>query len=85
MFEIQMPKADGKEMTQERLSEVFDLVKPQPNWKYPIDAKVPVGAATPAEISEAVVWFTGSLPEVWEETPGTFSVLAAGYYACIGA
>ena len=85
MIEIQMPKANGREMTQERLSEVFDLVKPLPNWKMPIDAAVAKDKATEEEISAAVIWFTGSLPTIYAQDAQFLRVTASGYYNAIGA
>lgn len=79
-----LPMADGKPMTVERLHEVFDLVKPRPNWKTRISARVPMDQATQDEIGQAVVWFAGGTPAIWEED-GTWKVLGAGYYYWVGA
>jgi hypothetical protein len=70
---------------QARRSEVFDLVKPQPNWKYPIDAVVPPGLATEQEVIDAVVWFAGGMPDVAPGQGGCLVVTGAGYYEWIGA
>lgn len=70
--------ADGKPMSNERMSEVFDLVK-APDWKDPIDTTIPKSAATAAEIETAVSWHTGSLPMVADKGE-TWEVVADGYY-----
>lgn len=75
---------DGRRMSDDDLSRVFDLVSPAGNWKMPIDARVPLDAATPAEIERAVVWYTGGGPDVFEED-GFWRVQAAGYYMCVGS
>lgn len=68
----------------DRWTEVFDLLKPQPNWKYPIDAKVPLSAAGQQEITDAVVWFCGGRPEV-RLSGEHWHVTGAGYYSWVGA
>lgn len=73
----------GAERWQSELSAAFDLVAPKANWKMPIDAEVP--AATDVTlISDAVIHFTGSKPEL-RSRGKTLFVKAAGYYATIGA
>lgn len=67
-----------------RMREVFDFVKPVPNWKDPIDARVSVEAVTAAEIRRAVVWFAGGVPSVVREGD-VFHVTGAGYYEWVGA
>lgn len=76
--------ADGQRMSDERLAEVFDLVKPVTNWKAPINAFVPQGQATPQEITAAVIWFAGGAPDV-VQLPGGYRVVGAGYWEWIGA
>lgn len=65
-------------MSDERLSEVFDLVK-APDWKDPIDTLVAKSKATAAEIETAVSWYTGSLPMVADKGE-QWEVIADGYY-----
>jgi len=84
MMERARTKSDGTVLTDERLTEVFDLVKPSPNWKYPIDARVPKAAADLEEIELAVIWFAGGSPVVLEDGDN-YHVLGAGYYEWIGA
>lgn len=68
----------------ERLSEVFDLVKPEENWKLPIDALVHSEAASAQEIEEAVAFYCGGYPALIAE--GAFwRVIGDGYYVWIGA
>lgn len=71
----------------ERLREVWDLVRPYPNWKGPIAAIVPMAAASAIEIEAAVIFFAGGRPSV-ERLPGgtrRWHVLGAGYYEWVGA
>lgn len=77
--------AAGAAMTDERLSEVFDMVKPADNWKLPIDALVSMDRATVDEIMTAVAWFAGGHPTVTTAGVGVFRVTGAGYYTWIGA
>lgn len=77
--------ADGKPMTDGRLQEVFDLVKPVGNWKMPIGTLVRAGAATEEEITTAVIWYAGGVPEVRHNDDGTMYVFGAGYYEWVGA
>lgn len=70
-----------------RLREVFHRVTAgMRNWKDRIDAHVRVQDATVLEIEAAVLYFTGSAPEVFAvgRTP-IYRVTAAGYYATVGA
>jgi hypothetical protein len=78
--------ADGKPMTDERMSEVFDLVKPQypHGWKGAIEAEVPKDKATREEIEKSVCWFVGGYPEVEDHGPHWY-VTGAGYYVWIGS
>ena len=66
------------------MSEAFDLVKDEKNWKMPIDAVVPADADI-ALIEDAVVFYAGCLPDVTEQPDGTFRVTAPGYYMSIGS
>lgn len=93
---IVVPGAAGQDgdlqrEVQQRLSDAFDSVKNQQNWKLPVDAEIPPDADLNL-ISEAVSFFTGSLPEfIPLRTPDTgsdiagYRVVAAGYYAAIGS
>lgn len=71
-------------VSQKRLGEVFDLVKNRENWKYPIDAVVPIGVATVAEIEAAIDFYVGGDAFVTEDRYNML-VTAPGYYAVIGA
>lgn len=78
-------------MTDARLDEVFELVKPDGNWKLPIAARVPVELATAAELATAVAWYTGghgTVEPITAQPSGEQSawwVTAPGYYASCGA
>lgn len=79
-------KKDGTRLSDERLTEVFDLVKPKDNWKNPIDAWVDKAKADREEIELAVTWFAGGVPEVHDNGGGgVWYVYGAGYYEWIGA
>lgn len=77
--------ADGKPMSDERLGEVFGLVKPEPNWKAPIDMLVVKDKATVSELRTAVVWYCGGYPEVADYDSDFWKVTGAGYYEWVGA
>jgi hypothetical protein len=68
----------------DRLTEVFDLVKPVGNWKEPISVSVPKESATSAEIESAVVFFAGGVPSVVDHGDH-WRVTGAGYYLWVGA
>lgn len=70
-------------LTRDELAAAFRLVKNPANWKLAIDAVVPATADREA-ISSACVFYAGCLPEFVRVADG-WRVLAAGYYACIGA
>ena len=78
-------------MSDERLSDVFDLVKPEGNWKLPIEARVPAGAAGSREIATAIDYFAGggaTIEAVMNPDTGqvhSWLVTAPGYYSQIGA
>lgn len=76
-------------ITGQRLTEVFDLVRDPENWKMPVDSFVEKGQATVGEIDAAVIFFTGSVPDIYpcEASGGRqgYAVLAAGYYEAVGA
>ena len=70
--------------TQEELEAAFRVVANPEHWKKAIRAIVP---ATQAEVTRrAVIHFTGSVPTLTPCPNGTqVEVVAAGYYAAIGA
>ena len=65
-------------LTRDELAAAFRLVKNPANWKLAIDAVVPATADREA------MFYAGCLPEFVRVADG-WRVLAAGYYACIGA
>lgn len=69
----------------QRLREVWDLVRPYPNWKGAIAAIIPQSAATREEIEAAVVFFAGGRPQVRDIQATRWHVLGAGYYEWVGA
>lgn len=69
--------------TDAELHRAFDMVKNRTNWKEPINAVI---AESDLDIvTEAVIYFTGCLIDVWPYKEGRVRVTAAGYYAQIGA
>ena len=70
----------------ERLRAAFTSVANPENWKLPINAIVPV-ETNREEMTEAVIFFTGSVPTFSPFGPqkGMVHVAAAGYYAAIGS
>lgn len=71
--------ADGVRMSNERIDEVFNLVKPPSDWKDPIDTMAPKSKASAAEIEVAVSWLTGSMAMVADKGDH-WEVIADGYY-----
>jgi hypothetical protein len=78
------PAARAEKYTHDQLHAAFNLVKPPGNWKMPVDATVPEGTDLEA-VTEALLHFTGSPATFITNLDGSVHVLAAGYYACIGA
>lgn len=76
--------ADGEVMSDARLSEVWNLVRPASNWKYSISATVAQHKATRQEIETAVLWFAGGVPTITEVFDHWY-VTGAGYYEWCGA
>lgn len=77
--------------TRRELTEAFTLIQPKSHWKGPIDAEFHTGAMPTmsarevAAVQHAVIFFTGSLPEIRHLGNFRFRVTAAGYFAEIGA
>ena len=72
-----------------QLREVFDMVSPS-NWRTVIDTEVdfPTNVIHPVfeeMISDAVIFFTGSIPTITPNGKGGVRVQAVGYYRAIGA
>lgn len=77
---------NGRNTTRGELALVFDLVADKANWKNPINTLMSwlPDSEDRLLIREAVVFFTGSVPEFSNER-GRLRVRAAGYYLTIGA
>lgn len=77
-----------KGYTRKQFEEAFNRVCNKENWKMPIEAKLPKETTTEelSMISEAVIFYTGSVPK-FRNVPETKEIVveAAGYYATIGA
>lgn len=67
------------------LSEAFDEVKNEENWKYPIDTVIPKKSLPYKEdiYREAIVYFTGSVP-TFTKIGEFVRIRADGYYNTIG-
>lgn len=86
----------GRDVTRGDLAKAFARVEPRDNWKNPIDAEVVLSSDFEMmTISEAVTFYTGSVPtfvpvavitKCGKTTGQTkYRVRAAGYFATIGA
>lgn len=78
-------QVEGRDVTQGELSHAFDFVADRSNWKNPIDVVVVLSDRQVALVREAVVFFTGSVPTITKREDGAVRVVAAGYYAAVGA
>lgn len=74
----------GTKRMQSEMKAAFDLVAPTPNWKFPIDAVLPLAGTNIALLVDAVVHFTGAVPTFTAQGT-TLRVTAPGYYRTIGA
>ena len=69
----------------------FDLVAPKANWKNPIDCKIDAPSGKDDRelfkkmISQAVVFYTGSVPVIVDLGDKQIGVKAVGYYVAVGA
>jgi hypothetical protein len=71
--------------TEKALHEAFDKVKNRSNWKMPISRRVKRDENL-FLIADAVIFFTGSVPEWIEEgRADKIRIVASGYYAAVGA
>lgn len=69
--------------TRGELSEAFDKVKNQENWKEPINARIP--RVDYPMVGQAIIFFTGSVPKFVFHADYTVSVTADGYYQAVGS
>lgn len=77
------PINSPKTYTDTQKRKAFKLVADKTNWKNPIDTIVPKNSDTDL-ISEAVTFFTGSVPDFVTTKKG-IRVTADGYYLSIGS
>lgn len=68
-----------------RLRPALDAVVDKDNWKMPVDATIPADAFSDRDIEDALIYYTGSIAEIYDLGDGTKRVLASGYYANIGS
>lgn len=83
-------KINGRDVTRGELRQAFERVSHPNNWKLGINRVVDLNNWEMELISEAVIFFTGSAPEFFPMVGATFPknryrVVAAGYYAAVGA
>lgn len=83
------PRPARRAMTQDDLQAQFNRVKNVHDWKNPINRLVIVkNQAEIEEIAQAIVYFTGSVPQYWvlEEADNRIKVRfqAGGYHHAIG-
>jgi hypothetical protein len=72
--------------TVNEMSRAFDRVKSAENWKNPISKIIEIKGDEDARlITEAVIFYTGSVPTITPLGMGKFGVKAAGYYLTVGA
>ncbi len=82
---------DGSSVTRGELAAIFDKIKNEEHWKNPIDKIVEIkNDHEMAMIEEAVIFFTGSVPDfkpMSQCRPGrsVYHVTADGYFQAIGA
>lgn len=69
--------------SEDELHAAFDKVCDPVNWKMPIDTTVPADADQNL-ISDAIIYFTGSVPDIYPEDDH-LRVEAAGYYNSVGS
>lgn len=72
-----------RKLTDKQLHAAFDLVKDAKNWKNPINAVI--DAKDQDAVSQAVIYFTGSVPGFTPMKNGKVRVRSVGYYVAIGA
>jgi hypothetical protein len=82
LWEMSAPKEKYDEYQKMR-SAIFAKIKPKGHWKNPIDCWINEDDFDAC--SDACVFFTGSLLEVYAKRGNKVRVKAAGYYAAIGA
>ncbi len=70
--------------TQEQLHAAFTSVQNKKGWKYPVNAVVEADVDQEL-LTEAIIHFTGSVPEFIPLPNGKIRVKAVGYYIAIGA
>lgn len=87
VVEFKPRKVEHRVYTQEELLAAFKRVENKSDWKKRIWRLVVIKDQEDRQlITQAVIHFTGSVPEFFETaTPNKYRVVANGYYAAIGA
>ena len=67
-----------------RLKPFFNLVKNKTDWKKPIDKTLKADEKTIQGISEAIEYFTGSIPNIKKIGKNLYRIQAVGYYNSMG-
>jgi len=84
-------RVGGLEFTRRELSDLFDTVAPQTNWKQRIDTTVTrdLSDSRLVGLREAIIFYTGSVPTISlsfrDDGTTAYRVQADGYYQAIGA
>lgn len=76
----------GSPITRGEFKSAFDQVADKANWKNMVDAEADLADERAIyTMRQAVIFFTGSVPEIFPVAPGRYRVMAAGYYEACGA
>lgn len=65
--------------TREQLTEAFELVQNPKDWKARINKTIEADDNTLDRIGEAVIYFTGTVPDFERRPDGRYRVTAIGY------
>lgn len=63
----------------------FTKVQNEKNWKLPIDKALALTDDEKSVMYEAIIFYTGSVPDFVKLKDGRYRVQAVGYYAAVGA
>lgn len=81
-----LKKRPASEFSSEQMRQAFEQVQNPKGWKFPINKVVDnPGQKNLACLTEAIIFFTGSVPTISEVGIGRVRIRAAGYYAAIGS
>lgn len=80
-------KGEYQEYTYGQLKETFDSVRDKKNWKNPINKEFPMklSAEEIDKIKQAVAFFAGGFPDIYDNNNGHTVIQGRGYYGWVGA